>query len=376
MHPIQKSKIRNLKFCISLATLALAGCGVPGVPRPPSLELPQPPNDLRAARKGDKVTLTWTQPKETTDKESARHLGSTRICRTVVESPHAPGMKNCGSIGSVEPKPVPRGAEPQPIEMNYEDRLAPGFESSNATSLAQYAVSVTNPHDRAAGLSNQATVPLAPTLPPPSELSASVQADGVHLTAAPPPAPAENPHLRYAYRIYRSSVPAQPKETPVLVAEIPGGEKIEPVDISFAWEQHYAYRITTATTLLSSTGTPVATVEGDDSEPVQVFTHDIFPPAAPTGLEAVFSGLEQQKFIDLTWNANGEADLAGYNVYRREEAGEPVKMNTDLVKTPAFRDANVVAGHTYFYSISAVDLRNNESVRSAETSEMVPAEQH
>lgn len=366
-----KSKIRNLRF-VPLLVLALSGCGVPGIPRPPSLELPQPPNDLRAARKGDKVTLTWTQPRETTDKESVRHMGNTRICRAVVDSPGAAAMKNCNEVGSVEPKPVRRGTEPQPMENNYEDTLPSELQSSNATSLAQYAISVLNTRGRAAGLSNQVTVPMAATPAPPSGLAASVQSDGVHLTTNPPPAPTENSRLRYAYRIYRTSVPAQPKETPALVAEIPSAEKIDLVDISFAWEQHYAYRITTATTLLSTSGTPVATVEGEDSEPVPVFAHDIFPPAAPTGLEAVFSGLEQQKFIDLTWNANSEADLAGYNVYRREESSEAVKINSELIKTPAFRDANVAAGDTYIYSISAVDLRNNESARSTETSETVP----
>jgi fibronectin type 3 domain-containing protein len=43
-----------------------------------------------------------------------------------------------------------------------------------------------------------------------------------------------------------------------------------------------------------------------------------------------------------------------------------------LVKTPAFRDMNVVAGKTYFYSVSAVDQRGNESGRSEETSEGAP----
>lgn len=376
MRPDPKLEIRNLKFFFLLALLVFAGCGVPGIPRPPSLDLPQPPNDLRATRKGDKVTLTWTQPKETTDKEAARHLGRTRICRAVVDAPGAPAMKNCIEIGNVEAKPVPRAGEQQPVEMNYQDSLSTELESTNTTSLAQYAVSAQNGRGRAAGLSNQITIPLAPTLPPPAGLAASIQADGVHLSATAPPASAENSQLRYAYRIYRSSVPVQPKEMPALIAEIPGNEKIEPVDISFAWEQHYLYRITTVTTLLSASGNPMATVEGEDSQPVEVFTHDVFPPATPTGLEAVFSGLEQQRFIDLTWNANSESDLAGYNVYRREEGGEPAKINTELIKTPAFRDASVAAGHTYFYSISAVDLRNNESPRSAETSEPVPAELH
>jgi hypothetical protein len=39
---------------------------------------------------------------------------------------------------------------------------------------------------------------------------------------------------------------------------------------------------------------------------------------------------------------------------------------------PAFRDARVVSGNTYFYSVSAVDLRGNESGRSEVASESVP----
>ena len=113
-------------------------------------------------------------------------------------------------------------------------------------------------------------------------------------------------------------------------------------------------------------------VEGDDSAPVQVLARDVFPPKPPTRLQAVFSGPGQKPFIDLVWAGNGEADLAGYNVYRHEAGSEPVKMNTELVKTPAFRDSDVIAGRQYFYSISAVDARGNESPRSEEDSETVP----
>ncbi len=69
-----------------------------------------------------------------------------------------------------------------------------------------------------------------------------------------------------------------------------------------------------------------------------------------------------------------ESDLAGYNVFRHEEGAEPVKVNSELVKSPAFRDDKVVPGHRYLYSVSAVDLRRNESAHSAETSERVPPE--
>jgi len=67
-----------------------------------------------------------------------------------------------------------------------------------------------------------------------------------------------------------------------------------------------------------------------------------------------------------------DADLGGYEVYRREEGTAAVKLNSEAVKTPAFRDLQVKAGKTYFYSVSAVDLRGNESARSEEASERVP----
>ena len=93
----------------------------------------------------------------------------------------------------------------------------------------------------------------------------------------------------------------------------------------------------------------------------------------PAGLEAVYTPVSQQAgFIDLTWAPDTEADLAGYDIYRHEQGAEPVKISSEPVKTPAFRDRNVVTGHKYFYSVSAVDLRGNESGKSGEASEAVP----
>jgi hypothetical protein len=42
------------------------------------------------------------------------------------------------------------------------------------------------------------------------------------------------------------------------------------------------------------------------------------------------------------------------------------------VKAPAFRDENVVAGHRYIYSVSAVDERGNQSAHSETAVESVP----
>jgi fibronectin type 3 domain-containing protein len=125
-------------------------------------------------------------------------------------------------------------------------------------------------------------------------------------------------------------------------------------------------------TSIHSPGKPEIQFEGADTPPIKVFAHDVFPPAIPSGLQAAFSGAGQQPFIDLVWAPDTDADLAGYNVYRHEAGGESRKINKELVKTPAFRDSNVVAGHTYFYSVTAVDVRGNESEHSAEASEKVP----
>jgi len=74
----------------------------------------------------------------------------------------------------------------------------------------------------------------------------------------------------------------------------------------------------------------------------------------------------------VIWAPDTDADLAGYNVYRREASGTAMKISLELVKTPTYRDANIASGKTYWYSVSAVDLHGNESARSDETSETVP----
>jgi fibronectin type 3 domain-containing protein len=103
-----------------------------------------------------------------------------------------------------------------------------------------------------------------------------------------------------------------------------------------------------------------------------VIAHDIFPPSVPAGLQAAYSGEGQKPFIDLVWAPVTNTDLAGYNVYRSEANGSPIKLNSELVKSPAYRDSAVASGKTYTYTVSAVDVRGNESQRSEETSEPVP----
>ncbi len=364
--------ISKLLLLLSAAA-ALVGCGVPGVPKPPSLNLPEPVADLRAVRKGDSVYLNWTVPTETTDRLAARHLGPTRICRSL----DATMIACVNPVGEV-PAPPLAGTSPHKnksapaakMQAHYTDNFPRAVVEGNPASKIFYAVSALNGNGRSAGLSNVVQVPAVAAPPPPSDFRAEVTAAGVVMSWAAVPRTPEAPGLHHTYRVYRR---LEGGNSDTAVGEVPmeASSVTQIVDHSFEWEETYSYRATVVT-VIHEEGKPEIQFEGDDTPPVKVFAHDVFPPAVPSGLQAVFSGVGQQTFIDLIWAPDTDADLAGYNVFRHEPGAQPVKINSELVRTPAFRDRDVAPGRTYVYSVSAVDVRGNESARSQEASEAVP----
>ena len=352
-------------FALLAVALLLVGCGTPGAPLPPTLDLPQPPSDLKATRKGDRVTLTWTVPQQTTDKALAKHLGTTRVCRSQQRV-----MSECEAVGQLPPGQVLAGKQ-----ATFTDALPRDLQQQNPTGSASYAVEVQNARGRSGGLSNQVPVPLAPTFPAPA-VRAIVTANGPEVLWRPTGCLAQA-QVSCVYRVRRrQSEEAPEKEVAIGDVEDRGqfagnvDYELKFTDSLAEWEHTYVYRVTPITRVPQAGGT--IEVEGDDSQPVELRAHDVFPPATPTGVQAVYSGLAEQKFIDLTWAPNTDNDLAGYYVYRHEQGAAPVKISSDMVKTPAFRDGNIQPGHTYYYSVTAIDLRGNESQRSAETSESVP----
>jgi len=324
-------------------------------------------NDLKAERKGDKVELTWTVPEETTDKERVRQPITSRVCRSLGGAE----MSACGTpVGEVksDSKVPPQPGGPPRRAAAFTDSLPPQALSRGTAGFSTYAVETLNDRGRGAGLSNQVRVPLSATLPPPADLKAVVAPRGVALTWSAAPVNREDAG-RYRYRISRR--PAGSEATTILQElAVPGTPQIEYLDSSIQWETRYTYQVTPLT-LVGDAHAPTQEVEGDDAE-VEILAHDVFPPASPAGLQAVFSAGTPPGFIDLTWIPNTEQDLAGYNLYRQENGGAWQKINQQLVKTPAFRDAAIVPGRKYLYSVSAVDLRGNESGRSQPAGETVP----
>jgi hypothetical protein len=356
------------RFVVAVsAPIILVACATIGPPQPPSLELPKPATDLRATRQGDRVNLNWTIPIQTTDREGLRSLGPTLICR-------GPGELNAcntpvGEIRTPLP-PIKAGASAQKPQASYADTLPPQLESDDPSAFITYAVQVLNREGRAAGLSNQVHVPLAQTLPKPQDFHARVAKEGVVLNWIGEIVSVAPADVQYVYRVYRR---AEGSNERVLAGETPAGAQISftITDAGIEWEKTYYYRAE-AVTLIRRARNSELEIEGEETAESKVFADDVFPPAVPADLQAVFSGPGQKPFIDLVWAPVADADLAGYNVYRREEGTTPVKLNGELIKAPAYRDENVAKQKEYFYSVSALDVRGNESAKSEEASEAVP----
>ena len=353
-------------FVCGLATL-LFGCGVPGAPQPPSAGIPKFVGDLKAVRKGETVTLTWTTPTETTDGELIRKPGKMLVQRAVNRGPSS--ELRFQTISELPLQPTLK--EERGEQATAKDSLSALLRSGDAN-YAVYAVMAQGHNGKSHDLPNRASVPLVPSLPPPQSISARPGPDGVMISWDEPVQPRNTTllHTQYAYRIMRRLNGAS-DAVAVKQLDLAGSAKSF-ADTTIEWEKTYQYWITPIT--LWQDGNRKGEVEGDDSDVVDIFAHDSFPPAAPTGLEAVFTATPPNSFIDLTWTGNTEPDLAGYNVYRRTGTEPPQKINTELVKTPRFPDPKVQPGMKYFYSVTAVDLRGNESGKSQETSETVPKE--
>jgi hypothetical protein len=350
---------------LAAATALLTSCGTPGVPLPPSLELAKPVTDLRAVRKGDKVYLAWSEPTQTTDHQNIRHMGLTGVCRGL-----DPVLPTCETLaGHISPQkvalPTDKKAAPAKAQASFVDTLPQAIQEQNPTGEITYAVSAMNDAGRSAGFSNRVQVPAAPTLTPPPDFKVQLGPDGVTMTWTPVAEPNIS-GLTHFYRAYRreqgSGTDTQAGSAPITSSTL--------ADQTFVWEKTYDYRLTVVT-IVSRAGGEFQ-IEGNDTPVIQLIAHDVFPPAVPSGLQAVASGVGQSSFIDLIWTPNSDADLAGYNIYRHEEGTPPVKLNAQPVVTPAYRDTAVSSGKNYIYSVSAIDLRENESGRSEEASETMP----
>jgi hypothetical protein len=142
------------------------------------------------------------------------------------------------------------------------------------------------------------------------------------------------------------------------------GRSIEPQfrDNAFQWDRQYFYVVK------SFARSPSGDVEGGASGTIAVEARDRFAPAAPGGLRAVVGTAS----VELSWQHNGEPDLAGYRVWRGDSAVSLAPLTAELLRAANYTDSQVSPGRTYVYAISALDQNGNESARSEVVSVTVP----
>ncbi len=351
---------------------ALAGCGMPGTPLPPSLNLPAPVSDLAATRTGEQVRLTWTMPTKNTDKLLLKDKVQVRVCRK------QPPATDCMPVVTLEKDP----GTAVDVMNELPEELATGMPRP-----LTYYIELLNKNGRAAGLSNPAEVAAGEAPAAVLGLDAQIQKIGVVLhwnTALDGP---EASAIRLRRKLLTAAVApaARPAMGPLatapepveqnLLVEVKDRSQVGALDKDIRFGQTYEYRAQRI--LRVNVGGAMMELDGPLSPPMSVEAKDVFPPATPSGLAAVAVGAANGTpvGVDLDWEPNTEADLAGYIVYRREGEGDWERVSpTVLLVGPGYHDAHVQAGHTYEYAVTAVDQSGHESLRSAPTKEAVPSQ--
>ncbi len=354
------------------AFAALTGCGMPGAPLPPSLDLPVPVTDLSAVRTGPQVALSWTMPTKTTDKVLLKGNVSARVCRNQTSA------STCSIAATL---PFAPGAS-----ATFNDALSPEL-ASGPPHVLTYFVELVNRKGRSAGLSDSAEV-LAGEAPPAIEnLTAEMRKNGVLLRWTPAPSESSPVAIRLVRRLLSPPIkksnqgplaePAEPLEQSLLID--PALNSDHALDTNIRFGETYDYRAQRVARI--TIGGSTLELAGPLSAPVHIDAINIFPPTAPKGLEAVATAGNNGSgpAIDLSWLPGTEPDLAGYIVYRREKDASGALTErqrispAQLVIGPGYHDSNVQPGRTYIYSVTAIDQQGHESSRSAEASDTVPA---
>ena len=343
----------------------LVGCGTPGAPQAPSLNLPLPVTNLTSARIGDAVHLAWTMPLRTTDHVTLSHAIPMEVCRAVAGLP-------CANIGLLLLAPGASGV--------YVDQLPPDL-TQGPPRLLRYEVILRNRSGKAATSGGSAYSAAGAAPPAITGLNGQVQGAGVLLSWQPGPQGADwfriqrkllaNPAAKLVTAEPRSAMsPAAASADQLLAVQSRNG--LDPghaLDTNALFGQQYRYLVTRVMTATLE-GHKVE-VQSPGSDAILVTTTDTFPPEIPADLVAVADAAGGA--IDLSWSPDSESDLTAYRVYRGEaQGGSPLQRIADTGLESSFRDSHVQRGHRYRYAVSAIDQSGNESQPSPEVEETLP----
>jgi hypothetical protein len=337
-------------------------------------------------QQGNDVILTFTLPRESVDRHPLRQPPAIEIYRDF--TPVSPGAANAAPSAPANPillVTIPSAVVNQyqtRDHIRYVDSLKPEDFTQHPGSLAIYIVRSRASVKKASSDSNVAALRIAAAADPIADLQAETTRQGIVLTWTPPQKTLTGSVPPIAsYRIYRSEPESQTQSAPLGPSKQNSQANSPPVRIGDSpgppfHDSQIKFGNTYTYSVRSMAQYPDAQVESADSNRVTVTPRNTFPPSAPQGLVVVYVPVQNASpaYLELSWSISPDNDIAGYNIYRSEREGaRGNKLNPQLLLSPAFRDMNVVAGHRYFYTVTAVDRAGNESPASAPASGEMPA---
>lgn len=356
-----RSRLCSVLLALLAATAVASACGKKGPPLPPLVLLPNPPGEVAAVRRGERIDLSFTVPNANTDRSAPADLArvevyawtvpgavsgddivrrGTRVASVAVNLPNDPD----------EPEPKDAAPKGDGVEQNAKvsvsDTLAPGVEPS--AYRAYVAVGI-NARGRRGALSRSVAVPLVPPPAAPAQPAVTYTEKSMTVTW---PAVAVAADTLIAYSVYRSG------PTPVALTPTPVADTTF-ADAGIEWQQERCYEVRAVATIES------VRIESAASPARCVTPRDTFAPARPEGLVGVGS----EGAVSLIWTANADADLAGYLVLRAVAPATQLEPITAAPITDTnFRDT-VAGGSRATYAVQAVDKAGNRSAASAQISE-------
>lgn len=376
--------------------MLLAACGKKGPPLAPLHLVPDVIADAAARRADDQVRIRFTMPAKNANGPGAVNLEKVEVfAATIAAGAITPPNRDLVVpkflVRTVAVKPVPKEGEAAPegdvrpapggvalfLEQLTPENLNPDFTAMPVAAAADPAAVPVPAAPAAAApppapltriyllrgvarggrpgpVSARIAVPLTPPPAPPTDVKATFTSAAVSVTWVPPADAATLP-VTPGYNVYAPGAAEPLNEKPL--AQPP----FERPAAEFGKEQCFVVRT------VMQAGT--TTIESAASQPQCVTPSDIFPPADPKGLSAVASS----GAINLIWDANTDADLAGYLVLRGESPGDKLQAITPSpIQTTTYSDTTVKPGVRYVYAIVAVDRAtppnvSGQSMRVEET---------
>ncbi|WP_321473374.1 hypothetical protein [uncultured Paludibaculum sp.] len=318
---------------LAVLVIALAGCGYVGDPKPPTLDIPLPIQDLRGVQRGSKIILAFTPNPKTTDDLLLKKFETIDL---------RAGENVSGGFDVNRWANAARKFPVDDVSVGPHEITIPttGFIGKEVI----FAVRSTGPKGRSSNWSNLVTLRIEPTLSIPTGLALTPSVKGIVLNWKE-----EHTLPNTQWRVWRL---VEGEKEPTVLGNAAGASWLDP---NAEYGKTYSYTLQQVLKIseqqeAESEITPASTLKFEDR----------FPPAVPSGLTAI-AGI---KAVDINWDRNQESDLKSYILLRAEGSGA-LSPIADLGVTPNYSDTKVESGKKYRYAVAARDELGNTSAPSA-----------